>query len=74
MRFADNPPALGVFLGPEPRVPDGKALPSRLIADRKGAVATFRLTIGKAELQGRFVCLGRRFVPAEGWSAGADRR
>ena len=74
LRDADCPGALGVFLDPAPRVPDGKALPSGLIADHKGAVATFRLTIGKTELPGRYLCVGRRFVPAQEWTARADRR
>jgi len=39
--------------------------------DGRGALAVFRLVIGRAEIPGRWVCIGREFVPAE---SVADRR
>jgi hypothetical protein len=33
-------------------------------------VATFRLEIGKVELPGLYVCVGRQFIPAVEWGPG----
>ena len=47
-------------------MPDGTAFPVGMLDDDgRGALAVFRLTMGKAEIPGRWVCLGREFVPVE---------
>jgi hypothetical protein len=43
--------------------PLGIALTVGHVAHRKGPAATFRLVVNKAELPGRWICVGREFVP-----------
>jgi len=59
--------ALGVVLDPsKPPMPDGTAFPVGMLDDDgRGALAVFRLTMGKAEIPGRWVCIGREFVPVD---------
>src|SRR4051794_28167928 len=59
---ADDPPALGVVAAPDRLMPIGIAFPVGQVAYRKGPAAKFRLMIGKVELEGRWLCVGRRFV------------
>jgi hypothetical protein len=58
----DRPPAMGVYGSTGRELPVGIAFPSGAVRHRRGAAQTFRLVIGKEELPGRYVCLGRRFV------------
>ena len=67
IRPHDGPMALEVVTGPGRQRPLGMAVPAGSITDRGGPMATFRLTIGKVELPGRYVCVGQRFVPAGEW-------
>ena len=65
-RYRDATHVIGVELDPSKnRMPDGMAFPVGWIPDDRGPIATFRLTIGKKDLPGRWVCLGREFLPAE---------
>src|SRR3954471_13494762 len=45
----------------------GTALPMSWIRDVRGPVSTFRLTLGKAPLNGLWVLVGRQSIPAEEW-------
>jgi hypothetical protein len=58
----DEPPALGVVADPNRPMPIGIAYPVGQVEHRRGPAATFRLAIGKAELEGRWLCVGREFV------------
>ena len=58
----DEPPALGVVASRGQPMPIGIAFPVGLVAHRRGPATTFRLVIGKVELVGRWLCVGRRFV------------
>ena len=55
--------------GARQAAPLGHATYVGLMPDAKGAVVAWRLTIGKAPLPGRWVCVGREFIPAEAWGA-----
>jgi hypothetical protein len=44
-------------------MPIGIAYPVGQVESRRGPAVTFRLTIGKVELEGRWLCVGRRFLP-----------
>jgi hypothetical protein len=43
-------------------MPIGIACPVGQVEHRRGPAATFRLTIGKVGLEGRWLCVGREFV------------
>jgi hypothetical protein len=43
-------------------MPIGIAFPVGQVAHRKGPAVTFRLVIGKAEMEGRWLCVGREFI------------
>jgi hypothetical protein len=58
----DEPPALGVVAAPDQPMPIGVAFPVGQVAHRKGPAVTFRLVIGKVELEGRWLCVGREFI------------
>src|SRR4051812_12721940 len=57
-----QPPALSVVPAPDCYWPIGIAFPVGQVAHRRGPAATFRLVVEKAEVEGRWVCVGRRFV------------
>jgi hypothetical protein len=62
-----SPPALSVFLAGERLpgdvgLPIGIAYPTGLVERRRGPAVTFRLAIGKTELEGRWLCDRRAFV------------
>jgi hypothetical protein len=59
----DEPPALGVVAPDLLPMPIGIAYPVGQVEGRRGPAVTFRLTIGKVELEGRWLCVGRRFLP-----------
>lgn len=66
IRWRDCGHALGVVLDPsKPPMPDGTAFPVGMLDDDGGALAMFRLVLGKAEIPGRWVCVDRQFVPVE---------
>ena len=44
-------------------MPIGIAYPVGLVEHRRGPAKTFRLVVGKVELPGRWICVGREFVP-----------
>src|SRR5438445_381685 len=52
----DHPPALGVVGKAAPGMPIGIAYPVGLVEHRRGPAKTFRLVIGKVELEGRWLC------------------
>jgi hypothetical protein len=62
IRRRDEPPALGVVGEPGGAWPIGMAFPVGQVAHHKGPAVTFRLMIGKVELEGRWLCLGREFI------------
>ena len=75
LRFRDSGPALGVLDNlHSPPMPIGIAFCVGYVADWRGPVATFRLTIGKDILPGLYVLDRRRFVPAEEWEERAAIR
>jgi hypothetical protein len=43
-------------------MPAGMALPGGRVEHREGPAMTFRLIVGKVELPGRWLCVGRQFV------------
>jgi hypothetical protein len=57
-----EPPALGVIAAHDRSMPIGIAFPVGQVAHRRGPAATFRLVIGKVELEGRWLCVGQEFV------------
>jgi hypothetical protein len=57
-----EPPALGVVADPGRPMPIGIAFPVGQVEHRRRPAATFRLVIGKAELEGRWLCVRREFV------------
>jgi len=69
MRPADAPSTIGVLLDLDaPPMPVGIAFGCAYVEDRKGKlVATWRLTIGKADVPGLWVCVGRRFIEVDEW-------
>lgn len=62
IRRRDRCPVMSVYAKPGDGVGIGIAYPTGFTADPKGSIETFRLVIGKTELEGRFICLRRRFV------------
>ena len=58
----DEPPALGI-IAPDALLPIGIAYPVGLVEHSKGPAVTFRLVVHKVEMPGRWICVGRRFVP-----------
>ena len=58
----DEPPALGVVAARGDAWPIGIAYPVGQVAHPKGPAATFRLVIDEAEVDGRWMCIGREFV------------
>ena len=71
--WVGKPPALGLVVAPSaPSLPVGFASPVGWIEDphERPPVATFCLEIGKVELPGLYVCVGRRFLPAVDWGRG----
>jgi hypothetical protein len=63
IRAIDVPPALGVVADPDaPPMPIGMAFAVDQVPHRGGSLAVFQLTIGKAEILGRWVCDRRQFV------------
>jgi hypothetical protein len=57
-----EPPALGVVAAPDWPMPIGIAFPVGQVEHRRGPAVTFRLMIGKVDLEGRWLCLGREFL------------
>ena len=43
-------------------MPIGIAYPVGLVEHRPGPAKTFGLVVGKVELEGRWICVGREFV------------
>ena len=63
IRAVDCPPALGVVVDLDaPPMPIGIANCVGFHPDPKRPIATFRLTVHKVDLPGRYVCDRRRFV------------
>jgi hypothetical protein len=58
----DHPPTLGVVDAPDAVWSIGIAYPWGQVEHRRGPARTFRLTIGKVELEGRWICLRRQFI------------
>jgi hypothetical protein len=58
----DEPPALGIFSSPDRPMPIGIAFSVGQVEHSKGPAATFRLVVGKHELEGLYLCIGRQFV------------
>jgi hypothetical protein len=56
-------PALGVLAERVGALPIGIAYPVGLVEHRRGPAKTFRLVVNKVELPGRWICVGRKFVP-----------
>jgi len=46
------------LLNPTQPMPIGIAYPVGLVRHRKGPATTFRLVVGKVELEGRWICVG----------------
>lgn len=73
IRYRDNPGVLGIVaeLGtPWPIL--GEAHPDGWLPDDRGPVATYRLRIAGAFLDGRFTCVARAFRPATGIGDGPE--
>lgn len=71
IRQRDGSPALGIVAeagSPWPIV--GTAFPWGWVANWRGPVATFRLSVGKAEVPGLFVVDRRRFIAVAEWPEG----
>ena len=61
-------PALGLVTAANaPPMPVGIAFSVSHAPSRRGPLAVFRLTVGKDEVPGRWVCVRREFVPLEDW-------
>jgi hypothetical protein len=58
----DAPPAMGVVEAPDAIWPVGIAYPMGQVAHRKGPARTFRLVVAKVDLEGRWICVNRRFI------------
>lgn len=58
----DKPPALGVVSDPDHPMPICIAFPAGQVTHRRGPAVTFRLTIGKVEMEGRWLCVAREFI------------
>jgi hypothetical protein len=64
----DAPSAIAVLPRLDgPPSPVGIAYGASYVRHRNRSVATWRLVIGKEELPGRWVCIGRRFVEVGDW-------
>jgi hypothetical protein len=55
-------PALGVVAACDQHMPLGTAFPAGLVAHRSGPAVAFRLVFGTVELEGRWLCVGRKFI------------
>ena len=58
----DESPALGVLADRTAAMPIGIAYPVGVVENRRGIAKTFRLVVGKVELPGRWICVGREFI------------
>ncbi len=69
LRPADAPSTIGVLLDLDaPPMPVGIAYGvSHVIDHKERLVATWRLTVGKEEIPGLWICIGRRFVDLDTW-------
>ena len=69
LRPDDAPSTIGVLLDLDaPPMPVGIAFGCGYVEERKGKlVATWRLVVSRAEIPGRFVCIGRRFLEVDEW-------
>lgn len=68
IRYA-SPPTIGVRADLDgPPVPIGTAHATGFVMRRHQSVATFRLVIGGQAIAGIWVCVGRRFLPADEWT------
>jgi len=66
-----NPPVLVVYDAPEAvDLPVGLAHPAGTVELRSVLMTSFRLMVGKREVEGRYVCEGRRFVRIDGTEPG----
>jgi hypothetical protein len=59
----DCPGAIGVLTEGKAAMPIGIAYPVGLVEHQRGPAQTFRLVVNKVELPGRWICVGREFVP-----------
>jgi hypothetical protein len=59
----EEPPVLGVITAPDEAMPAGMAFPDGQVEHRTGPALTRPLVLGKVELTGRWICVGREFVP-----------
>jgi hypothetical protein len=59
----DDPAAIGVHDSPDNPMPIGMALPRGLVEHRRGPAKVFRILIRGVEIDGLWLCVGRRFVP-----------
>jgi hypothetical protein len=58
----DDPAAIGVHDSPDNPMPIGMAFPRGLVEHRRGPAVAFRLVVVVVELEGRWLCVDRRFV------------
>jgi hypothetical protein len=58
----DTPGPLGVLVDDD-LMPVGIAFPAGMVASRRGPATVFRLVVGQAEIEGRWLCVGREFLP-----------
>lgn len=69
IRRGDCPSAIGVSLDISmPWQPDWIAYGVSYVPRWRGPIVTFRLSINKEGVPGLWVCVGRRFIPAEEWA------
>jgi hypothetical protein len=61
--MVDNCPLVGVVLDHRAAAPVGIAFPVGVVKHRSGPAAVFRPVFTKAELPGRWICVGRELVP-----------
>ena len=75
IQYRDATHALGVILDSiKNRMPDGMAFPIGWIADDRGPITTFQLTIVKEDLPTLQVCLGREFITTEAMTSNEKER
>jgi hypothetical protein len=58
----DCPCAIAVLGSQDAAIPIGIAYPAGRVQHGQGLVTTFRLVVNRTTLDGRWVCVGRRFV------------
>jgi hypothetical protein len=64
----DVPGSIGVHDRPDaPNAQVGIAHSVTQVRHRRKSVMVWRITIGKEELPGRWVCIGRRFIEVGDW-------